>query len=227
MGWNSRKGPRGPERLDKAPPWTAPNPPAPKGGEEARGDMRRAATVLNNNITGSGVETGLRKSLGSGEPPVRKLTVRCYAALDMVPQLVNLLEDKERPDVRAATIETLRYWTASSRDNDYKLLAALKEHYSRIESERIVARLHYFPAAALHQPETYGTLIDELQSKRLAIRELAAWHLYQLVPEARKTIPFDAARLDALGQADAAWRALVKSWPGHIPPQFAKGAGTK
>jgi hypothetical protein len=227
MGWNSRNGERSPERLDKVPEWTKPNPPAPKGSENAREDMWRAATALNGNLTGSGVEAGLRKSLASAEPAVRKLVVRSYAALDMVPRLVELLEDKERPDVRGAAIEALRYWTASSRDNDYRLLAALKEYFSRIESEKIVARLHYFSGAALRQPETYGTLIDELQSKRLAIRELASWHLYQLVPAARKSIPFDAARVDSLEQVGAQWRALARSWQGGIPPRFAKAAEQK
>jgi hypothetical protein len=227
MGWNSRNGPRGPIRMDKVPEQLGANPPVPKGAEDVRSDMRRAAGVLNTNITGSGVDAGLKKSLASADPAVRKLAVRSYAALDMVPQLVNLLEDKERPDVRQATIESLRHWTASSRDNDYTLLAALQEHYSKVEAERIVARLHFFSGTALRQPETYGTLIDELQSKRLAIRELAAWHLYQVVPEARKTIPFDAARLDLLGQVDAQWRALARSWQGGIPPGVAKAAGKK
>jgi hypothetical protein len=52
------------------------------------------------------------------------------------------------------------------------------------DAENILQLLHSFSDADLAQPETCEVLIDYLAHARLAIRGLAYWHLYRLVPGA-------------------------------------------
>ena len=68
---------------------------------------------------------------------------------------------------------------------------------------------------AIVDAATYQALIHYLAHDRAAVRELAAWHLYRLVPEGRK-IAYDAAAAPAeRARAQAAWRKLLPA--GRVP----------
>jgi len=67
------------------------------------------------------------------------------------------------------------------------------------------------------QPETYKALIGHLDNKLLMIRELAAWHLYRLVPSAIQTIPFNAVDRAACRKAQEAWGKLQLPPPQKTP----------
>src|SRR5262245_49190721 len=169
--WDSISGRKGPFSMKKLPEFVAARPPTPKGlkgPDAARLEADRAALekglgqLAVDLADKRAVDLGLQRALGSNDPALRKLAVRSYAALDELPKLVEALGDK-RQDVRLAAIETLRQWCASSRDNDYKLLDALKgASYSQVEASNIVALLHSFSSAALARPETYDVLITQL-----------------------------------------------------------------
>jgi hypothetical protein len=82
-----------------------------------------------------------------------------------------------------------------------------------------VQLLHSYGDKELARPETYETLIDYLAHEKLAVRNLAYWHLYRLVPDGRK-IGYDAmAAKEARDRAIEQWRKLVP--PGKLPPKPA------
>jgi hypothetical protein len=168
-------------------------------------------------LLGQAPELGLPQALNSNEPPRRKLAVRGFGALDVLPCLVDALTDKNRPDVRQDAIETLMHWIAAGRDNEYRLFEALRDRYTPIESEKIVTLLHGPPGKGRFLPQTYEALIDLLTSPRLPIRELAAWQLFQLVPAARE-VRWDPQASPQRIQAQ--WRKLVPR--GTIPANYQK-----
>ena len=85
------------------------------------------------------------------------------------------------------------------------------------DAENILQLLHSFSDADLAQPETCEVLIDYLAHARLAIRGLAYWHLYRLVPQGRKFgyNPLDPK--DKRDRARAEWKNLVPT--GKLPPK--------
>jgi hypothetical protein len=69
----------------------------------------------------------------------------------------------------------------------------------------------------LAQPAAYDILIAMLGNEKLAVRELANWHLQRLVP-AGKDIAYDpAGPAEARQEAQASWRRLIP--PGQVPPR--------
>src|SRR5262249_9428100 len=149
------------------------------------------------------------QELYSQDPSTRRLVVRSLAAVSDMPNLLEALEQPKFPDVRQAAMESLRNWTASARDNDYKLFAALKEKYKGKEAEIIMDLMHKFSDAELRRPGLYELLIDYLVNSNIVIRELGAWHLYTIVPQGRN-IPYSASADSATRErAEAAWRALI------------------
>jgi hypothetical protein len=84
--------------------------------------------------------------------------------------------------------------------------------------------LHSFGESDLALPETYQTLIDYLNHDVLAIRGLAHWHLYRLVPEGRKIDYDPLAPKNVRAAAIKKWKEVLP--PGHLP-QGAKANGEK
>jgi len=141
------------------------------------------------------------------------------ANLAAVAGLVDALEDRQNPEVRGTAAVALRHWTSRNADNDLELYRTLyeKKGYSREKAEIIMRLLHSFSEAELNNPGTYQTLIGYLNHDNLAIRDLAFWHLYQLVPEGAKQIPYDAADApDKRRQVIEQWKRLIPE--GRLPP---------
>jgi hypothetical protein len=230
ISWNSqRKGLGKPQQLKELPVWARPEPAVPKDLPKELEDLRlkmKSATGaggLSKDLLGPGlVEVGLQKSLASAEPAQRRLAVRCFGALGMVPQLVDALSDKQHLDVRQAAIDTLMHWLASGRDNDYRLFEELRERFKAVECENIISMLHGPLAGPKRDPQLFEGLIDllcappqKLAKKSidppLAIRELAAWQLYAAFPQAYQDIHYDAtAPRDVRQRIQAQWRKFVR-----------------
>ena len=72
------------------------------------------------------------------------------------------------------------------------------------------------PEEEQRQPETYEVLIQCLRHSKLAVRELARWHLARLAPEG-KDIHYDAgAPAEERARAYEQWQALIPA--GQLPP---------
>jgi hypothetical protein len=226
--WNSEKGLAGPIEVKKLEGWARLNPVppkvGPKGSDGGRADLIRALPLISQQLLGRPVLQGLNKLLESAEPPERKLALRSMAAVDLISPLVDALDDK-RADVRRGAVEALEHFVASARDNDYKVFAQLKERYSEVEAPKIVSMLHGPPGRMRERPETYDILLDHILRSKLALRELATWHLTLLWPEAAAKIAVDpAASAEARKRSYDAWRKLIPR--GKVPPHWDKsGAG--
>ncbi len=236
QGWPRQDGSEGPIKLTKLEDWARLDPAIPrempremaKEMETQRSNMRLAANELSKDLVSPLVEAGLSKSLKSPQGPAdaqRRLTVRCFGALDMSGQLVDALHNKNGT-VRRAAIETLMHWLAADRDNDYKLFAELKARFAPVESTNIISLLHGPIIRRGLPPETVerlaDPLIDALANRRLPIRELAAWQLYAAFPQALQEIRFDAAQPpEALRGVQAQWRKYVQKhkMPGGQGPR--------
>src|SRR5262249_18428747 len=111
--WASQGGPKGPMRLKELPPPLQANAPVPKELNKLHDDLLKACRRLSIDLSSRGVAYTLKKALAQQDPTLQRVTVRCLAALDMVPALVDALGDKDKPAARMAAIEALQHWIAS------------------------------------------------------------------------------------------------------------------
>jgi hypothetical protein len=212
--------PEGPQRRTKVPAWADPSAPVPPEGkliasvvEEYRGKVKAKDAH----------EAGVELLAAAEKDPdkarareVRRLHVYALGAMDAIEQVARALANERHEDVRKTAVRALRHWIGAGPGRDDKLYETLTGplRYSRAEAETIMQLLHsQFPH---DQPETYGALIAYLNHGKLAIRELAAWHLYRLAP-AGHDIDYDAAAAPVEREkAAAAWKKLIPS--GELPP---------
>lgn len=215
--------------LPSVPDWATPNPkPPPNMPAEAekrfldlRDKMLAARDSFGTSLSGKNdkIDVTLPLLLKSDNPFERTLAVRSFGAINDLPSLVDALADPERRDVRQAAMDTLRRWVACERDNDYKLFAELQQKYKKAEAEDIMTLLHSFSAAQIAEKETYEALVDNLDNPRIAIRELAAWHLYALAPVGASIRYSPEADQGIRLLAQREWRKLITD--GKVPQKQA------
>jgi hypothetical protein len=148
----------------------------------------------------------------------RKIAVILLGATDDIQRLANLLATAQSRDLWENAVLVSRHWIGREPGQDQRLYRALvaQKRLTPIQAETVLQLLHNFSDDELTQPETYEALIDLLGSDQLAIRGLAYWHLYRLVPAGRK-IGFDPlASTEKRAQTVQEWRKLVPA--GKLPP---------
>jgi hypothetical protein len=216
--WDSASGgDPSPTRLEKVPAWAdLDNKPS----VEAK---KRAALIdlLRTLYAREGVGTAIGQALNSNDRTFRSIGVVSMGATDDLPGLIDALANAEHPEVREVAVRALRHWIGRTQGQDLKLYNALqKKGYSPAHAEMIVNLLHTPGPTELSRASLYEALIAYLGHEKPAIRELAAWHLYRLVP-AGKDIAYDPAASKA--DRDAAikkWQELIPE--GKLPPKVAK-----
>src|SRR5262249_19838622 len=126
--------------------------------------------------------------------------------------------------VRGTAASALRSWLQRSGDYGQELWRILQESkgYSKDKADLIIKLLQRLTDEELASPSTYQMLIGYLNHDNLVIRELALWHLYYLVPEGTKTIPYDPTG-DAQKRQDAVvqWKKLLPE--GKLPASRSAG----
>jgi len=215
--WNAGQGALGPVPLKKLPPWV-----------DAEGTVTppqraqiQAAEALGRKLTGSDVSTTLRAILASDNAEARGLAVHSAGATDDLPLLLAALRDAKHADVRATAVTALRNWIGRGAGQDQLLYQALVNgDYGAGQAETILQLLHTFSAQDRLRPETFETLIDYLNHDKIAIRELAYWHLTRMVPRGRDIAYNAAAGADEHARAQAVWRKLLPA--GKVPPVVPK-----
>ncbi|HXG08471.1 MAG TPA: hypothetical protein VNK04_01660, partial [Gemmataceae bacterium] len=181
--------------------------------------MRQALNELSNRLnTAASLHVVLAEDMRSPRPMTRELAVLSLGAVDALPEVLDALADEKFPDVREAAVMALRHWLGRREEQAKKLRQALLEkRYSDSQADTLLRLLHTFSAEDRAKRDTYEMLIEYLRHDQPAVRQLAAWHLYRLVPDARK-IPYDpAAGVQQRQAAYEVWRKLLAS--GSLPPK--------
>jgi hypothetical protein len=145
----------------------------------------------------------------------REVAVYGLTALDDVAPVAEAMADEKHAELRGVAVQALRHWIGQAPGRDLALYRLLNEGlgYAKPQAETALQLLHS-PFEA-DQPEAYETLIEYLGHDKLAVRELAAWHLDRLTDVGRD-IKFDAAAPPAeRAKAIAKWKERVPR--GELP----------
>ena len=123
--WTSRRGKVSPAlAMEKLPAWVSVAPPGtPLMNEKDTEMLRGADAQAGRDLKGGNVDIVLKNAMTSN-PLLCTVAVRCLAALGddaSLGRLIDALEDADNYPARIFAIDSLRYWIAQSRDNDYRL----------------------------------------------------------------------------------------------------------
>jgi hypothetical protein len=168
-------------------------------------------------MLGKGIDQALDVFIESADVKDRTLAVFVMGALDKLPRLGKALREAKHPDVWDNGVVALRHWVGRRPGQDQILYHALMEKvgFSPHDAEAVLQLLHSFGDEDLARPETYQTLVDYLDHNTLAIRGLAYWHLYRLVPAGRAIAYNPLAPKEERDAAAKKWQELIP--PGTIP----------
>ena len=149
----------------------------------------------------------------------RLLGLWFVAALDEPGHLIEFLEDNDvkHADIRNTAMYALRDWLArnTQRREELTKLVQQRRGWSRANAMLVVSLLSPFSAQALADPATYQSLIDYLDHDKLAVRHLAAQHLYA---ELGPRMPHDALKIDFdPTQESKERREVVAQWRKAVP----------
>jgi hypothetical protein len=180
-----------------------------------------AISELQTRLVKGSLSEGLTAALKDKEAAVRIAAVYGLGAVGDTDAVLKALGDAKQPETRLAAVNELRHWVGQSYEHDQRLYEnLLLQKYSKPHAEIVVRLLHDFKPRQLAQPETYEALIHYLTHDRLAIRQLAAWHLHQLVPDADKIVYDSAGTVEQRREGQARWRKRIPE--GKIPTPPAK-----
>lgn len=216
--WDSVDQDHNPERLETLPARALPEATKTESARKLRASFEK----LRNRFEEQPVEAAIAAILTSTDAMDRRVAVINMGAVDDLKGLADALHDAKHPDVRDTAVLVLRQWIGRNGEQDLKLYKTMLTHkVNPVHAEVIMQLLHSFGDGDLCRPETYETLITYLDHPKLAIRELAQWHLYRLVP-AGNHIKYDAAGSEAeRKKAQDEWKKLVPD--GKAPKATHKG----
>jgi hypothetical protein len=157
--------------------------------------------------------------LKSDDAYKRKLGIMAAAALDDLDCLGKALREAKSPDVWENGVLSLRAWIGRGPGQDQILYKGLleKTKLTPVQAETVMQLLHSFSDEDLDNPALYQTLIDYLGHDQLAIRGLAHWHLYRLVPAGQEFGYNPLAAKEERDKAIAKWKKLIPE--GKMPPK--------
>lgn len=213
ISWDSVVGDEAsPTRLETLPVWADDKQPLDARAKRIQGLLN----FLGDLQAAVGVEKSTHEALEIKD--LRRMAIITLGATDDLPKLIDLLSEPKYRDMRNDTILILRHWIGRGTGQDQKLYdALLKKKYTPVQAETIMHLLHSFDATALSRPETFETLIAYLKHDKLAIRELAEFHLYRLVPAGQKIAYNPAGTAAEREAAFKEWKNLVPD--GQLPPR--------
>jgi hypothetical protein len=202
-----------PRRLDRLPDWAMENAAA----DDSKG-VRAGLTRFRDLARQKSIPEALQQLLQSAKPLERSIAVAMLGATDDLDHLLNSLVQAPTSDVWEASVRVLRHWIGREPGQDQKLYQALidRQQLTAAQAETVLQLLHNFGDDALTLPETFEALLDLMESDQLAIRGLAHWHLYRLVPPGRRIGYDPLAAPEKRAQAVQEWRKLIPA--GKLPP---------
>jgi hypothetical protein len=221
LSWDSKAGlQKEPLQLSETPAFWAKAPARPLPVEKTR-QIEAAQKKLSQRLSdeGKSVELALAEMAEDPAAPSKVLGAYCQGALDMLPPLIDDLEDPGIHELRLAAIYSLQRYIARAPGNDLKTFKLLQEKkgYSEQQAETALMLLHGFAEPTTTDPATYQTVIAALSSDRVGIRELAIWRLAWLDPEGAARINFRPGETDMNRErAIAEWKRRIPE--GKLPP---------
>ncbi|HEV3258305.1 MAG TPA: HEAT repeat domain-containing protein [Gemmataceae bacterium] len=203
--WDNAAGAdRSPQMMEKLPGWLT--------RTQLDSRVAKALEKLSSQLNkGEDIEVVLPQAVRDDNGLVRVYGVFALGAISDLPDLLDALGDENNVDVRFNAIITLRNWIALRKGNPEKLYAELRDKY-KSSANVIIELLYTYGKEQLRNPNTWESLVAYLDSPKLAIRELANWQLWQLLPEVQANIRFDAN-----GDSDQREAAILR-WQKIIPP---------
>jgi hypothetical protein len=216
--WDSVTGhDSAPQFLEDPPRWAS-----PKAITEDVEERLAMQDRFRKRVMEKGVDEALGEFLSSDKPMERRLGVVGIAALDDLIRLGDALRQTKYPDVWDNAVLALRHWIARAPGNDQLLYQGMlaRRKWKPAEAETALQLLHSFSEEEVQSPELYETLIDFLDHDNLAIRGLAHWHLYRLVPAGEKIEHHPTDSKEKRQAAKKEWQKLIPRGkvPAKAPP---------
>jgi hypothetical protein len=208
---------REPLRLEALPVWFKKTP--------LSHDEAQAQEALSSRIDKDAVLPAITEGLKERSQAARILAVVSLGAVNDLRPLLDALDNTESGELRQLAMGTLQHWIGLAPDHDQKLYdAMLAKKYSSSQAEIILQLLHTYSADDIRKKDTWEELVNYLKNGKVAIRELAYYHLRALTPRGMAP-PFDAGGpSDDREAAVDKWRGLLDA--GKLPPQAAGGQQT-
>lgn len=212
--WDSAGGEdSGPKRLEELPVWA-------KKPEETPEYKAKLATLaeFRAGVLKNGLEAATAEALKSPKPEIRRIAVVAMGANDNLEGLIAALSN-EKHDVRDEAVAALRHWIGRCPGQDEKLYEALQKDkkYTEKQADIILFLLHTPGGAQLTDSGFWEKLLAALTYEKIAVRELAEYHLYRLMAEEGKKIKYDSAGSKA--ELEAAYKEWKKVIPDDTVPE--------
>ncbi len=198
MTWNNKgRAPR-PYYAETEPPELSTKPTDPKKATEVKVPLEELAMRLAKND--KMVASNLEEAVESGRALEGVLAVRGLGAIGAIPKVIDILGNpKLAQGARHEAIFVLRAWIGRGTVYDKQLYDPekkdgwlIKKDYDPIDAKAVFDLLHaFYYLDAQSQPEVIDALINYLRHPKLAVRELAFWHLLRS-PAGRVQLNYNA-----------------------------------
>jgi hypothetical protein len=214
LRWDSlHDPPRVARKLEQLPSWADPQRPLTPSARALAETFERFRQLYAREPDQALVRFATAKELLP-----RLVALHVAQALDVLEHLEQTLNAPPTKDEWDLCVTLLRHWIARQPQHDQLLYDFLltRQQYAPAEGRIFLQLLLGFSDEDLRQAETYQVLLDYLTHDKAALRNLAAWHLLRLLPEAQR-FPYkpDGSRDDALRTRDQ-WKQLLP--PQTLPP---------
>ena len=208
--WINRQPlPHGPERMKVAPDWWK-SPPAP-GSSDEFDRLLIALTDFHEAFgrTDAVMDEVFTRVKESRNPSERAVGVLFLAAMDTLPLVLQSLESPHA-SVRHNAAFVLRHWMSRSHDHEAEMLRLIQDKsgflYSKENAELFIRLLRGYTSEQTAKVEVRDLLLDNLQHKNAAIRELAIRSLELSRPDLAQNIHYSAVDdVDKRKQAASEW----------------------
>jgi hypothetical protein len=215
--WASNIASAGPRRIEKLPAWTNVEKTQ---SEEAKIRLAMLAKVRAAVLAKKPLGEIIDGLIASGNEREQRLGLVIAGATDDLVRLGNAMSAAKDAATWDWGIRVARHWLGRGPGQDAILYDLLQKErgFKKGEATIILSLLHDFSDFERTCPECYETLIEYLKSKNPAIRNLAAWHLYRLVPTAAKDMAFKPnASPEEAEKLYQDWKKLIPA--GKMPPK--------
>ncbi len=203
-----------PQQLGKLPVWAEPT-----GATEKAKRVKAVLAKFRRLAVEKSINEAIDELLHSDIESERRAAIVLMGAMDDLKRLAAAVTSAQHADVWDQGVIVLRHWIGRGPGQDLKLYNGMVQE-AKVpprEAAIVLDLLHSFGDEDLANPETYECLIDFMESDRVAIRGLAHWHLYRLVPAGQKIKYHPLASKEDRDRAVQEWRTLIPS--GKLPPK--------